>query len=161
MLSEDKKELAAATLRSIALNYIKRKGPKPPKPLVRSIQKLKKRDDIVITKPDKGSGVVVMDKLEYIRLLSEASINDLTKFRPVSQPQEEDHLNIIIRFWQKKNILNQSCVKFCRKRWQTLSVRRDLAWPTYMAFPKRTKQHSQCGRSSQQLERTTMRSRNG
>ena len=66
ILSEDKKELAAATLRSIALNYTKRKGPKPPKPLVRSIQKLKKRDDIVITKPDKGSGVVVMDKLEYI-----------------------------------------------------------------------------------------------
>ena len=79
ILSEDKKELAAATLRSIALNYTKRKGPKPPKPLVRSIQKLKKRDDIVITKPDKGSGVVVINKLEYIRLLKEASIDDLTK----------------------------------------------------------------------------------
>ena len=39
----------------------------------------------MITKPDKGSVVVVMDKLEYIRLLNEASINDLTKFRPVSQ----------------------------------------------------------------------------
>ena len=53
ILSEDKKELAAAILRSIALSYTKRKGPKPPKPLVRSIQKLKTRDDIVITKPDK------------------------------------------------------------------------------------------------------------
>ena len=60
MLSEDKKELAAATLRSIALNYIKRKGTKPPRPQVRSLQKLKKRDDIVITKPDQGSGVVVI-----------------------------------------------------------------------------------------------------
>ena len=38
MLSEDKKELAAATLHSIALNYIERKGPKPVKSLVRSIQ---------------------------------------------------------------------------------------------------------------------------
>ena len=84
MLFEDKKELAAATLRSM-ITSLKRKGSKPPKPLVRSIQKLKKRDDIVITKPDKGSGVVVMDKLEYIRLLNEASIDDLTKFRPVSQ----------------------------------------------------------------------------
>ena len=28
-------------------------------------KKLKKRDDIVITKPDKGSGVVVMDKSDY------------------------------------------------------------------------------------------------
>ena len=158
VLSEDNKELAVATLRSIALNYIKRKGSKPPKPLVRSIQKLKKRDDIVITKPDKGSGVVVMDKLEYIRLLNEASIIDLTKFDLLasrSQPQEEDHQNII-RFWQKKNILNQSCVKFYQKKWQTRSVRRDLAWPTYMAFPKRTKQLSRCVRSSQQLELTIM-----
>ena len=32
-----------------------------------------------------------------------------------SQPQEEDRQNIIIRFWQKKNILNQSCVKFYQK----------------------------------------------
>ena len=85
MLADDKKELAAATLRSIALNYIERKGPKPPKTLVKSIQQLKKRDDIVITKPDKGSGVVIMDKSDYIRLLSEASINDRTKFKTVEQ----------------------------------------------------------------------------
>ena len=35
-------------------------------------------------KPDKGSGVVVMDKSEYIHLLSEASVNDTSKFRPIS-----------------------------------------------------------------------------
>ena len=61
-LPDDKKELATATLRSIALNYIEQTGPKPPKALVRSINQLKKRSDIVISKPDKGSGVVVMDK---------------------------------------------------------------------------------------------------
>lgn len=44
---------------------------------------LKRQDDIVITKPDKGSGVVVMDKPENLCLLSEASINDATKFRVV------------------------------------------------------------------------------
>ena len=42
---------------------------------------MKKGDDIVITRPDKGSGVVVMDKVEYLRLLADASINDATKFR--------------------------------------------------------------------------------
>ena len=36
-LPDDKKDLAAATLRSIALNYIERKGPKPPKTLLKSI----------------------------------------------------------------------------------------------------------------------------
>ena len=66
-LSDDKKDLAAATLRSIALNYIERKTPNPPKALLRSVNQLKIRDDIVITKPDKGSGVVIINKSDYIR----------------------------------------------------------------------------------------------
>ena len=82
-LPEDLKDLSAATLRSVALNYIHRRGPKSPKSLLKAINQLKRRDDIVITKPDKGSGVVVMDKPEYLHLLSEASINDATKFRVV------------------------------------------------------------------------------
>ena len=54
-LSSDYKELAAATLRSIALNYSERKRPAPPKAMLRAISQLKKRNDIVVTKPDKGS----------------------------------------------------------------------------------------------------------
>ena len=52
---------------------------------------VKQRDDIVTTKPDKGSGVVVMDKSEYLRLLSEASINDSSKFRavPLERPSSK------------------------------------------------------------------------
>ena len=38
---EENRELAAATLRSIALNYIKRKGPTPPKSMLRAIGQLK------------------------------------------------------------------------------------------------------------------------
>ena len=79
-LSEENKELAAATLRSIALNYIKRKGPTPPKSMLRAIGQLKKRHDIVIARPDKGSGAVILDKTEYVSLLKESSINDETKF---------------------------------------------------------------------------------
>ena len=55
-----------------------------PRSLIRAIKQLKARDDIIITKPDKGSGVVVMDKTDYLRLLSEASVNDSAKFRPVN-----------------------------------------------------------------------------
>ena len=77
------KELASSTLRSIALNYIKSTSPSPPKALVKALNRLKKRDDIVVTKPDKGSGIVVMDKSEYLRLLSAASIDDTTKFSRV------------------------------------------------------------------------------
>ena len=52
--------------------------------MLRAIGQLKKRDDIIITKPDKGSGVFVMDKSDYVRQLKESSMNDETKFKPVS-----------------------------------------------------------------------------
>ena len=129
-LCDDKKELAKATLRSIALNYIDRKGPRPPKALVRSINQLKKRNDIVISKPDKGSGVVVMNKSDYIRLLSEASINDETKFQPISlerprtkgRPpkhyhpllEKEKHLESVVRRILPKHIADTVCLKGSR-----------------------------------------------
>ena len=81
--NDDLRDLAAATLRSVALNYFQRKVQNPSKKLLLAIEHLKQRDDIVITKPDKGSGVVVMDKSEYLRLLSKASSNDSSKFRAV------------------------------------------------------------------------------
>lgn len=60
------KELTAATLRCTALNYCEHKGLVPLKEMPRPISQLKKRDDIVITKPDKDSGVVVMDESYYV-----------------------------------------------------------------------------------------------
>ena len=44
----DKKELASSTLRSIALNYIQRTSPNPPKALVKALNRLKKRDGVAI-----------------------------------------------------------------------------------------------------------------
>ena len=52
--------------------------------MLRAIGQLKKNEDITITRPDKGSGVVRMDKSEYARLLKEVSINDKTKFILIS-----------------------------------------------------------------------------
>jgi len=76
------KKTTAASLRLIALNYIERKTPALPRAMLRAIGQLKKKNDIVITKPDKGSGVVVMDKSDYVRLLRKSSINNEIKFRP-------------------------------------------------------------------------------
>ena len=117
-------------VRSIALNYIEQKGPKPPKALQRAINQLKQRDDIVITKPDKGSGVVVMDKTEYIRLLNDASINDTSKFISVSTErpstrgrppkyyhpllQKEKHLESVVRKILPKQIADTVCRKGSR-----------------------------------------------
>ena len=40
-------------------------------------------NELVVTKLDKGSGIVVMDKSEYLRLLSAASVDDTTNFARV------------------------------------------------------------------------------
>ena len=40
-----------------------------------------------MTKPDKGTGVVVMDKSHYNTLLKEASVDNKEKFRSVSREQ--------------------------------------------------------------------------
>ena len=74
------KELTSPTLRSIALNYNERKPSAPPKALLCALNHLKNKDDIVVSKPDKGDGVIIMDKSDYIRLLNEASVNNETKF---------------------------------------------------------------------------------
>ena len=84
-LPPDLKEFTDGTLRAIALNYIECKAPKPPKALERAVQQLKRRSDIVITKAEKGSLVVVMDRADYVRLLHDASIKDTSKFIPVSK----------------------------------------------------------------------------
>ena len=129
-LPEDKKGLTAATLRSIALNYIERKSPRPPKALQEAINQLRRRDDIVITTPDKGSGVAVMEKTEYFRLLNDASINDTSKFTPISAEipntrgwppkyyhpllQKEKNLESVVRKILPKAIADTICRKGSR-----------------------------------------------
>ena len=83
-LDENQKELATVTLRSIALNYMQRKGSTPPKTLLRAISRLRKQQDIVISRPDKGNGVIILDKSQYLELLKKSSVNLTDKFAPVS-----------------------------------------------------------------------------
>ena len=127
---EDKKDLTAATLRSIALNYAERRTPTAPKSLRRAIGQLRKRDDIVVTKPDKGTGVVVMDKSHYNTLLKEASVDNKEKFRSVirEQPktrgkptkhfhpllQKEKQLERTVRNILPKDIADDICPKGSR-----------------------------------------------
>ena len=75
-------ELASSTLFSMSLNYIQRTSPSPSKALGKVLDRLKKLEDIVVTKPDRDSGIVVMAKSEYVRLLSAASIARIDDKRP-------------------------------------------------------------------------------
>ena len=80
---------------------------------------------IVVTKPDKGTGVVIMNKSDFVNLLSQASINDTSKFTPVSlqrptkrgRPvkhyhpllQKEKHLESVVRKILPKQITDCVC----------------------------------------------------
>jgi hypothetical protein len=79
------------------LNYIGARITPPPKSLLRALNQLKKRDDILITKPDKRTGVVVMDKSEYIKLLSEASINNHEKFKTEIKGEDQSRTSTLCR----------------------------------------------------------------
>ena len=83
---------------------------------MKALNRLKKRDYIIITKRDKGSGVVMIDKAESredhlladnTRLLSAASIDDTSKFvhindeRPKSRGRPPKHSIHIYRRWKK------------------------------------------------------------
>ena len=112
---------------SIAASYSACKPHKIPKSLNKAINQLKRNNDIVITKPDKGSGVVIMDKTEYLRILSEASVSDTTKFSAVSKErpktrgrfpkyyhpllQKEKELEAIVRRILPKEIADTVCLK--------------------------------------------------
>ena len=96
------------------------------------IQQLKRRSDITITKPDKGSGVVLMDRAEYVRLLHDVSIKDyLNLFLSVKRnPNEKDALpNTITQVTGKGTTTLVSSAEntsqiYCRqdlRQWLTLS----------------------------------------
>ena len=78
-----------------------------------ALAELKKKDDIVVTKPDKGDGVVIMDKSDYTRLLKEASINDDSKFiacseeRPKTRGRRPTHYHPLLTKEQLTSIVHK------------------------------------------------------
>ena len=136
------KELTSSTLRSIALNFIQSTSPSPPKALVKALNRVKKRYDIVVTKPDEGSGIVVMDKSEYLRLLSAASIDDTTKFsrvndkRPNLRGRPPKHYHPLFR---RRKMSIQSYIEYCLKTLPLRFLLRVQDWPIFMGFLRHTK----------------------
>ena len=49
------------------------------------LKRLKKNKDIIILRPDKGNGVVVLDKLAYNNAISDL-LSDDTKFKKLQPP---------------------------------------------------------------------------
>jgi len=163
-LSDENKELAAATLRFIALNYIKRKDQTPPKALLRAISQLKKRDDINITRPDKGSAIVVMDKADYVHLLKEASINDESKFipvqleRPKTRGRPPKHYHPLL---QKEKELTSIVQRILPKQIADSGIQKGSRLAHLYGLPKTHKKQLACAQYYQRQEPTTINFQNG
>ena len=59
-----------------------------------ALRQLRAEESIVILKPDKGSGVVVLDKVDYIRKMT-TILSDATKFRRIGPTEVHDNTSKI------------------------------------------------------------------
>ena len=66
-----------------------------------AINSLPKNDDIIVTKPDKGSGIVLLSKSDYVDKINEI-LKDQTKFKRLSQVFSNDNTASIESRLQKR-----------------------------------------------------------
>ena len=67
----------------------------------RAINWLRKNDDIIITKPDKGSGVVLLNKSDYVDKMNDI-LNDQSKFKRLGTVSSNDNTASIVSRLQKR-----------------------------------------------------------
>ena len=100
----------------------------------KAYEKIQKELDIPITE--------IKNKRIGLRLLADASINNVTKFRIVNQLDqsvEVDHQNTITPCYKRRRSLNLLFAQFYPLQLQRLSVRQVPGWPTFMVCPKHTR----------------------
>ena len=94
--------------------------PKMPKCLYNALKSLRSDNSIIITKPDKGRGTVVMNKKDYINKV-ENILNDTTKFKQITEDtfkfitRLEDKLGRLLRKLLKLKIINNDTFNFVFK----------------------------------------------
>ena len=66
-----------------------------------AINRLRKNDDIIITKPDKGSGVVLLNKSDYVDKMNKI-LNDQSKFKRLGLVTSNDNTASIESRIQKR-----------------------------------------------------------
>ena len=112
-LSELACSLSREAKNSIERFYHNRPFQNLPKKIGLALQALAKRKDLVITKPDKGNGVVIMDKSDYIQKMN-LVLEDTSKF--VKTPNRdlykatialETQVRFVLKKLQNHNIIDK------------------------------------------------------
>ena len=91
---KEKKHILKAKLASLAHEYagvkMEHNGFPLGKEHLEAIRKLRGNEDIVITKPDKGVGIVLMNKCDYIAKMMDI-LMDSSKFECLGSTDDSDH----------------------------------------------------------------------
>ena len=111
LTSEDQDRLRSQ-LKNISYSYIYSDFSKQKNILSKeewsALNDLHKDDSSIITKPDKGNGVVIVNRLDYLNKMK-LLISDETKFKPLSQnptKSREDSLSTYLRKLKKDGIID-------------------------------------------------------
>ena len=109
--SEETKSQIKAHLSYLANSYFYNYKPSPR--ILRQhrvLQNLRKNKDIIITKPDKGNGVVILDRKLYNNAIEEI-ISDTSKFEKLNEDptlKREASLQRFLRKLKQKNFFNKN-----------------------------------------------------
>ena len=112
------KDLASATLCSIALNYINMKSPSTPKSLVCALNKLKKRDDIVVTSLirvrvlSSWTRLIIYDYLAMLQLPTQAKFVKVSCQPPKARGRPPKYYHPLL---QKEKKLNETIKRILPK----------------------------------------------
>ena len=102
--SEETKNQIKANIFYLANSYFYNYKPSPSIiPQRRVLQNLRKNKDIVITKPDKGNGVVILDRKLYNNAIQE-TISDASKFEKLNEDPTLKREASIQTFLQQKTL---------------------------------------------------------
>ena len=112
----DAENLVRSTIKSIALKTYYSFKPAISdlnKKRISILKSLSSDPSIIISKPDKGSGIVIMDRTSYIEKVN-TILQDSTKFEKVSADlyktliKDEDRTNRLLEIMKKSNIINDT-----------------------------------------------------
>ena len=86
-------------LKHLAFSSFQRFKKHEPRPIIskeemEALKSLSRDKSIVITRPDKGNGVVLMDKQDYISKVNSV-LQDTTKFQKIVGPEEKTPRQIL------------------------------------------------------------------
>ena len=117
--NENKNPPLKSTIKSIACRYFynfkpyKIFSPIFNKSDIKTLRNLSNDSSIVICKPDKGNGIVILNKQDYISKMNNI-LNDISKFKKIDTDKllytlrQEDKLNRTIRQLKKDKILSET-----------------------------------------------------